>query len=318
MNKQQQTFDKVRLMINMVVVLVVVVVMILAAAVAAVIPITTVGHERWLVVMLDRVRSSRSIRVLHHGPTSASFSRRWRTRRSNAGVARWRRRPVIHSSPLHFVTTTTTTTTRHRQNKTRWYHTRHWAQDTFFLIFFSFFFLQFRYSRAMECVWERRSNRVCYFCLFVLKRGDWIICQIVDFFYPIACWWWMCWHHTMMSVTASPMILFLVRSEQSSSDTQLVSPFHLPVDTIRKTNKYFANWFIHSTSIGEGKKKWWWNLISKEGGGGEIIRKKNHFCIPTHTPFFKRLLVSPPPPHRQFATWPNGKMKRLNTKHNAT
>ena len=46
MNKQQQTFDKVRLMINMVVVLVVVVVMILAAAVAAVIPITTVGHER--------------------------------------------------------------------------------------------------------------------------------------------------------------------------------------------------------------------------------------------------------------------------------
>lgn len=253
--QQQQTFDKVRLMINMVVVLVVVVVMILAAAAAAVIPITTVGHERWLVVMLDRVRSSRSIRVLHHGPTSTSFSRRWRTRRSNAGVARWRRRPVIHS-PAHFVTTTTTTTTRHRQNKTRstrWYHTRHWAQDTFFL----FFSLQFRYSPAIECVWERGSNRVLYYvCLFVWKRDDWIICQIVDFFYPIACWWWMwwvCWHHPMMSVTTSLMILFLVRSEQSSSDTQLVSPFHLPVDKIRKTNKYFANWFIHSTSIGEDK-----------------------------------------------------------------
>jgi hypothetical protein len=52
------------------VVMVVVVVMILAAA----IPMTTVGHERRLVVMLDRVRSSRSIRVLHHGPTSSSSS----------------------------------------------------------------------------------------------------------------------------------------------------------------------------------------------------------------------------------------------------
>lgn len=101
--RNAKTFHKVRRLLVMVikkVVLVVVMVVVVMILAAAVIPITIMGHERWLVVMLDRVRSSRSVRILQHRTPSFGGSRC----RSNAGVAGWwRRRPVIHSPP-HFVT----------------------------------------------------------------------------------------------------------------------------------------------------------------------------------------------------------------------